>query len=180
MLETPTRRRGFRRQDRRPATRDIQVCWANTGRSAPCHTAILQLAHEQGCDVVCVQEPYTHSGTKTLNHPAFACYVPLEDWNSTDPDAREAERPWVMKYIRKASGLTAKQHRPVRSRDLLWVSVNGYRILNVYRQPTTPAVVDYMTNLTPSPNCLIGGDFNARHDTFKSGTENTNRGGELA
>ena len=180
MLESTTRRRGPRCQDRRPATRDVQVCWANVGRSAPCHTAILQLVHEQGCDVVCVQEPYTHPGTKTSNHPAFACYAPLDGWNSTDPDAREAERPRVMIYVRKASDLMAQQHRPVHSRDLLWVSVNGYQILNTYRQPTTPAVVDYVTNLTPLPKCLIGGDFNARHDNFEPGADNVNRGGELA
>jgi ribonuclease HI len=85
-----------------------------------------------------------------------------------------------MTYVRKGAGLRAQQHRPIQSRDLLWVSVNGYRILNVYRQPTTPEVIDYITNLTPVPNCLAGGDFNARHDTFEPGIADTYRGGELA
>ena len=85
-----------------------------------------------------------------------------------------------MTYVRKGAGLRAQQHRSIHSRDLLWVSVNGYRILNAYRQPTTPEVIDYVTTLTPTANCLVGGDFNAWHDTFEPGVANVHWGGELA
>ncbi|KAF7134040.1 hypothetical protein CNMCM5793_005620 [Aspergillus hiratsukae] len=50
------------------------------------------------------------------------------------------------------------------------------KILNAYRQPTTPEVIDYITNLTPGPKCLVGGDSNAWHDTFERGVLNNNRG----
>ena len=40
--------------------------------------------------------------------------------------------------------------------------------------------MDYIVNLTPSLCCLIGGDFNAPHDTFDPGTDNQHYRGELA
>ncbi|EDN10551.1 predicted protein [Histoplasma mississippiense (nom. inval.)] len=55
-------------------------------------------------------------------------------WEDTNPEQREEERPRVMTYVRKGSKTRAQQHRSVQSRDLLWVSVNGCHILNVYRQ----------------------------------------------
>ncbi|EDN08379.1 conserved hypothetical protein [Histoplasma mississippiense (nom. inval.)] len=84
-----------------------------------------------------------------------------------------------MTYVRKGSKTRAQQHRSVQSRDLLWVSVNGCHILNVYRQPETDAVMDYLTNLSPPARCLIGGDINVRHDAFEPGAVNLHRGGEL-
>ncbi|EDN04709.1 conserved hypothetical protein [Histoplasma mississippiense (nom. inval.)] len=84
-----------------------------------------------------------------------------------------------MTYVRKGSKTRAQQHRSVQSRDLLWVSVNGCHILNVYRQPGTDAVMDYLTNLSPPARCLIGGDINVRHDAFEPGAVNLHRGGEL-
>ncbi|EDN08633.1 conserved hypothetical protein [Histoplasma mississippiense (nom. inval.)] len=103
----------------------------------------------------------------------------INRWDDTNPEQREEERPRVMTYVRKGSKTRAQQHRSVQSRDLLWVSVNGCHILNVYSQPGTDAVMDYLTNLSPPARCLIGGDINVRHDAFEPGAVNLHRGGEL-
>jgi hypothetical protein len=66
------------------------------------------------------------------------------------------------------------------SRDLLWVKVNGYSILNVYRQPLNNATLRYITQLAPLPLSLIGGDFNAHHEVFERGSMSTHSGTELA
>ena len=66
-----------------------------------------------------------------------------------------------MTYIRKGAGLKTQQRRPMESRDMLWTDINGFAILNVYRQPLQPQVLNYVTHLAPPPNCLISGDFNA-------------------
>ena len=70
---------------RQPRNRDLQVCWANVGKGAPSHITILQTAFTENMDVVCIQEPYTHPGTKTQNHPGFDCYAPVDSWDSEDP-----------------------------------------------------------------------------------------------
>ena len=129
-------------------------------------------------DVICVQEPYTHPGTKTQNHPGYDCYAPVDSWDSVEQ--REAERPRVMTYVRKGAGLRTQQRRPIHSRDLLWIDVNGYAILNAYRQPLSPDVIDYVTHLAPPANCLVGGDFNVWHDTFEPGVQSAHQGAELA
>jgi hypothetical protein len=41
---------------------------------------------------------------------------------------------------------------------MLWLDVDIYALLNVYREPRSNGVMDYVTNLTPPRNCLIGGD----------------------
>jgi hypothetical protein len=82
-------------------------------------------------------------------------------------------------YIRKSPNLRIQQRHLVYSRDLLWLNVNGYLILNVYRQPSTDLVIDYVTKLVPPPRCIIGGDFNVHHDFFEPGVNTFSRGGEL-
>ena len=62
---------------------------------------------------------------------------------------------------------------------MLWLNVNGYLILNVYRQPSTDEVIDYVTSLVPLANYVIRGDFNVYHDFFKPRVSNFSRGGEL-
>jgi hypothetical protein len=88
-------------------------------------------------------------------------------------------RPRVLTYIRRSPDLRVQQRRLVHSRDLLWLDVNGYSILNAYRQPGSDLVIDYVTRLVPSPRCIIGGDFNAYYDFFKPGVNTFARGGEL-
>lgn len=179
MLGRLQRPRGTRRT-RQPRNRDLQVCWANVGKNSPSHITILQAAFTENVDVVCIQEPYTHPGTKTQNHPGFDCYAPVDSWDSEDPTQREAERPRVMTYVRKGAGLRTQQRRPTNSRDLLWIDVNGHAILNAYRQPLSLEVIDYVTHLAPPPNCLVGGDFNAWHDMFEPGVQPTHQGPALA
>ena len=179
MLDRPLRRRGNCRK-RQPRNRDLQVCWANVGKGSTSHITILHVAFTEMMDVVCVQEPFTFPGTRTQNHPGFDCYAPVDAWNDEDPDRREAERPRVMTYVRKGVGLKVQQRRPIHSRDLLWLDVNGYAILNAYRQPLSLEVIDYVTHLAPPSNCLIGGDFNAWHDMFEPGVQPVHQGAELA
>ena len=85
-----------------------------------------------------------------------------------------------MTYIWKGAGLRMQQRRPIHSRDLLWIDVNSYAILNAYRQPLSLDVIDYVTHLAPPPNCLVRGDFNAWHDMFEPGVLPTHQGPELA
>ena len=63
---------------------------------------------------------------------------------------------------------------------MLWLDVNGYSILNVYRQPLKLEVIDYVTHLSPPSKCLVGGDFNAWHDMFEPGIQAAHQGAELA
>jgi len=176
MLGNPTRHRGRRRREK---PRDLQVCWANVGKGTPHHIAILHIAYTEQMDVVCIQEPATYNG-KTQNHPGYECYSPVDSWDGDSAKERESIRPRVMTYVRKGAGLRTQQRRPIHSRDLLWIDVNGYAILNLYRQPTTPEVIDYITHLAPPVNCLVGGDFNVWHDMFEPGVTTAHRGAEVA
>lgn len=179
MVGHPSRPRGTHRT-RQSRDRALQICWANVGRVSPHHITILQIAYTEKMDVVCIQEPWSYPGTKTQNHPGYDCYAPVDDWTSTNEERREAQRPRVLTYVRRGSGLRAQQRRSVQSRDMLWVDVNGFPILNIYRPPLTNEVIDYVTHLAPPPNCLVGGDFNVWHEMFEPGVQNTHRGGELA
>jgi hypothetical protein len=168
------------RRYKQPRNRDLQVYWANTGKSAPCHITALHLAFSKKMDVVCIQEPFTFPGSKTQNHPGYDCYAPVDSWDSTNAERREEERPRVMTYVRKGAGLKTQQRRTTASCDMLWIDVNGFAILNIYRQPLNPQVLNYVTHLVPPPNCLIGGDFNAWHDMFEPGVQSVHQGAELA
>src|SRR5579871_4856543 len=147
MLGSQTGHRGTSHNRQPTKNRDLQVCWANTGKGMPSHTTILHIADTEKIDVVCIQEPWTLPGSKTQNHPAYDCYAPTDSWDSEDLDQREAERPRVMTYARKGASLKTQQRRPIHSRDMLWLDVNGYPILNVYRQPLKLEVIDYITHL---------------------------------
>jgi hypothetical protein len=63
---------------------------------------------------------------------------------------------------------------------MLWIDVNKRAILNVYREPHTSEMIDYIAHLAPPSSCLVEGDFNAWHDMFKPGVADTNKKGELA
>jgi hypothetical protein len=63
---------------------------------------------------------------------------------------------------------------------MLWIDVNKQAILNVYREPHTPEIIDYVAHLALPSSCLVEGDFNAWHNMFKLGVADTNREGELA
>ncbi|KAK2797268.1 hypothetical protein FQN51_008719 [Onygenales sp. PD_10] len=59
----------------------------------------LQLAFKQECKIICVQEPYTFPSTKTLNHPSYNCYAPLNHWDSTDTAQRELKHSQVQQDL---------------------------------------------------------------------------------
>jgi hypothetical protein len=63
---------------------------------------------------------------------------------------------------------------------MLWINVNKRAILNMYRKPHTPEIIDYVAYLAPPSSCLVKGDFNVWHNMFKPGVADTNKGGELA
>ncbi|QQK46446.1 putative RNA-directed DNA polymerase from transposon X-element [Penicillium digitatum] len=122
MIVHPNRLRRARRV--RPSVpREVLVFWANVRRQTACHTTALQLAYESACDVVCIQEPYVSAPTKKTGHPAYDCYAPTDEWDSSDPTSFESERPRVLTYVRKNSGLNAQQHRSSQDRDLLCVTI---------------------------------------------------------
>ncbi|KAF9728446.1 RNA-directed DNA polymerase from transposon x-element [Paraphaeosphaeria minitans] len=85
-----------------------------------------------------------------------------------------------MTYIRKGYHLRLQTRESLNHPDLLWVVVNGVAILNCYRQPLTPDVLQYVTHLTPPQHCLVGGDFNVRHESFEPAVTAANGGIELA
>jgi hypothetical protein len=157
----------------------LLICWANVGKIGPAHNTILNTAFEEGIDVLCVQEPWTNPGTKTQTNPAYHVYAPADSWDWENLEQKELVRPRVLTYVRRSPDLTVRQMGSVHSRDLLWLDINGYSILNAYRQPGSDLVIDYVTRLVPPPRCIVGGDFNAHHDFFEPGVNTFARGGEL-
>ncbi|RAL58021.1 hypothetical protein DID88_009099 [Monilinia fructigena] len=75
---------------------------------------------------------------------------------------------------------TLSQRRNGDDRDIVWLEVNGFHIVNVYREPSTRRIIDYITSIQVPPNFLIGGDFNAKHDMFEPGVGSSNQGASLA
>lgn len=163
---------------RQSKQRDLTVCWANVQKGGPKHDSLLRSASDEAFDVICVQEPYSHTRTITKNHPQYDCYAPIDDWEEEDKDLFNELRPRVMTYVRKGAGLRVQQRRPMKTRDMLWINVNGRAILNIYR--TDKAVLNYVVHLQPPPNCLVGGDFNVWHDMFEPGVTTRNGGQHLA
>lgn len=133
-------------------------------------------------DAVCIQEPWTWPGSRTQTHPGYDYYTPIDSWsegaNPTDP-RHLIERPRVITYVRKGASLATQQRNISRNRDMLLVVVNGYSIINIYREPNTDTVIDYIT-ITPPRNTLIGGDFNVWHSMFEPGANTAGRGGDVA
>ena len=60
------------------------------------------------------------------------------------------------------------------------MEVNGYSVLNVYRQPLNYTTLDHVMQQTLPLLSLVGGDFNVRHSTFEPGSASASRGAELA
>jgi hypothetical protein len=63
---------------------------------------------------------------------------------------------------------------------MLWAVGTGVAILDCYRQPHTPHAIQYVTHLIPPQLCLVGGDFNARYESFEPTITAANGGVELA
>ncbi|KAI1522808.1 hypothetical protein PtrSN002B_011559, partial [Pyrenophora tritici-repentis] len=158
--------------------KQLRICWANVSRSSPWHIKILETAFQKGIDVVCIQEPFTYANSRTSTHPGFTHLAPISTWDS--PNTPGCARPRVMTYIRKGGHLRYQASESLNHPDMLWAVVSGVAILNCYRQPHTPHVIQYVTHLIPPQLCLVGGDFNARHESFEPTTTAANGGIELA
>lgn len=160
---------------RRPprSSKELRIAWCNTQNAPAPHITLLEVCWNEGIDVVQVQEPWARPDTKTQNHIGFETYAPIDSWTTYD------ERPRVMTYVRKNRNIKAQQRRPAQSREMLWLDVNGYSLLNVYRQPGQDNVIDYVTRLIPPTRCLIGGDWNVWHPEFEPGIGGLNRGADL-
>ena len=149
------------------------VLQVNVGRSWAAHEAALQLAFEQHCLAVLIQEPWIfHDCSRRLSkhHPAYSQFSPIEDWSN---------RPRVLTYILKHPLLSATQvplGPPIR--DLLAVSIATDQhptilLVNVYNAPAgcldEHQGVDHLRHISiPHPPCLIAGDFNLRHPSWET------------
>lgn len=151
----------------------ITVAWCNVRKAQLRHSIILQRAYDLGVDVVHIQEPSCGKDTSTQDHPGYESYKPMDTWMG------KADGPRVMSYVCKGHTLQTKQ-RHLNCRDVLCLEVNGYTMTNIYRQPRTDKIMDYVISLEPPKDCLVGGDFNARHPDFQPGTTIENRGDDLA
>jgi hypothetical protein len=104
----------------------------------------------------------------------------IDNWEQDNKEEYNVIRPRVLIYIRKGLGLCVQQRRLVLSRDMLWIDVNKRAILNVYKEPHTSEIIDYVTYLASLSSCLVKRDFNVWHDMFKPGVTDINKEGELA
>ena len=177
---TPRRQypRGQKHGGRQSSPRNLTIAWVNVGKAMPAHVTALHIAFEKRIDVVHIQEPWTGTPTRTQTHPGYEIYSPVEGWSNRA--TWERERPRALTYVRKGNGYKVQQRRPILSRDLVWVEVNGYTMLNIYRQPWAKPVLEYILELTPPTNCIVGGDFNCRNDMFEPGVKSENGGDALA
>ncbi|ESZ90800.1 reverse transcriptase [Sclerotinia borealis F-4128] len=144
------------------------------------YDTLLQIAFEDKTDVLCVQEPFMFPLTKTKTHPGWILYALVDLWTGTSLEQREAERPRVLMYVRKGAKLRTQQRWLIKSRDILWIDVNGHPILNIYCVPRTEQMLIYVTGLQPPPGCFIGGDFNTRYEIWQPEAESINEEHELA
>jgi hypothetical protein len=118
MLGHPHIPSAYNRQQHPSQQRDqLRICWANVGRSSPCHITILEASFEKGMDVVCVQEPFTCSNSRTSTHPGFRHLAPITTWDA--PNALGSVRPRVMTYIRKGYHLKLQTGESLNHPDLL-------------------------------------------------------------
>lgn len=137
----------------------LQAAQANVGKSSPAHTALLQQCWEDHIDVILVQEPSVmNDGRNRFNsHPGYSAYVPVDHWDST------STQPRVITYVRKDSRVKTRLKRPWKTRDLLWLEIDHFTFINVYRPPDEPLsqATRLLLALQPPPNCVVAGDFNA-------------------
>jgi hypothetical protein len=66
---------------------------------------------------------------------------------------------------------------------MLWINVNGYAILNIYRDIDSfkgDEVYNYITHLDPLTKCFISRDFNVYYNMFKPSVIMAYRGAKLA
>jgi len=142
----------------------------NTGRSGPICDAALALAHEEGTEVVCLQEPWV--GEKdghvlTKSHPVYQKYLPLGRGT-----------PKVIKYVLKGTRATEKD---LDTNTAVRTTVRGVEIFNVYRESKDTDTPRTIRSLAKGRNRqLVLGDFNAAHANWQIGRPANTAGQELA
>src|ERR1051326_4289016 len=169
MTDTSSERSSSRGWQAAGRKAELRIHWVNVGKGQASHIAALELAYEDEADVLCIQEPYTCNDTKTQNHPGYDCYAPTSSWGYGNSAQKEAERPRVLTYVRKEDDLQTQQRQSLGNRNILWIEVNDYLILNIYQQPRREDTLNYVINLSPPTKCVVGGDFNVQHDMFEPG-----------
>lgn len=124
----------------------IQIAIYNTARSAGVHLAFLQGCFAEDIDVMMITEPWIsqEQPKTTQTHPCYDEYGPVDSWS-----VEEEDRPRVMIYVCKGVQLHTERRRPVHKRDMVWIDVNGYSLLNYYRDRETEEVLHYITSLEP-------------------------------
>ena len=150
----------------------LQILQLNVGRNWEAHETALQLAFENNCHAILIQEPWVLSDRSrrlSKHHPSFHQLAPIEDWSA---------RPRVLTYIQKHPHLKAElvPFGPP-SRDILAVQINTPQrtafLVNIYNAPhgavdEGQGLESLMTQTTPSLPCLIAGDFNLQHPIWQS------------
>ena len=165
-----------RPRQRKSDRKTLRIFQANVGKIPPAHDCALALADSEKYDVVLLQEPWTEtkdSRCLTKTHPAYDTFSPVDSWDST------STRPRVMTYVRRDSSLLANQKRPYITRDILWLTVNNITVVNFYRQPYFDEALDTLLHWRAPGNCIVAGDFNARHRSWQTGRP-LNRGQDIA
>ena len=146
--------------------KSLRIFQANVGKSGPSHDCALALADIELFDIVLLQEPWTllkDSRCLTKTHPAFDVFSPVDVWENN------STRPRVMTYVRRSHKLQVDQSRPAPTRDLLWIKASGITVVNVYRDPLDHCASQTLMDWPIPSQCVIAGDFNARHYTWQSG-----------
>ena len=150
----------------------LQILQLNVGQNWEVHETVLQLAFENNCHTILIQEPWVLSDCScqlSKHHPSFHQLTLIEDWSA---------RPQVLTCIQKHPHLKAElvPFGPP-SRDILAVQINTPQrtafLVNIYNTPhgavdEGQGLESLMTQTTLSLPCLIAGDFNLQHPIWQS------------
>ncbi|PLB50090.1 hypothetical protein P170DRAFT_135753 [Aspergillus steynii IBT 23096] len=150
----------------------LQILQLNVGRNWEAHETALQLAFENKCHAVLIQEPWIftdRSRRLSKHHPSFHQLAPAEDWS---------ERPRVLTYILKHPHLRAEiiPFGPP-NRDILAVQIITSQktalLVNLYNAPAGSVgegqgLDRLISQSLPTSPCLLAGDFNLRHPAWQS------------
>lgn len=150
----------------------LQILQLNVGRNWEAHETALQLAFENNCHAVLIQEPWVFTDRSrriSKHHPSFHQLAPIEDWSA---------RPRVLTYTQKHPHLKAELFPfGPPSRDILAVQINTPQkttfLVNIYNAPRGAVdegqgLESLMTQTTPSLPCLVAGDLNLQHPIWQS------------
>lgn len=168
-----------RKPYRAPFRAGLTLAWANVGKRQVPHLSLLEICHQQGVDVINIQEPACYLGTRTQTHPGYDIFAPIDHWNATSWDEFVAIRPRVLTYVRKQAGLWVVQRRPTQTRDAFWLEINGTQILHVYRDVLSTEMLDLVCGTEITGPTVVGGDFNFIAQAYEPNRSDARGGREL-